>query len=304
MQDGRAPARRAQPVPLRMFFPPAPGRGRAGDPGLFGPGSAAWRIGRERVLLASGPAALLLQVAHPLVAAGVAAHSDFTGDPLARLRGTLDAVLTVTFGDSAQVRDAARHVARRHRVVQGTLPVTTGALPAGTPYRAADRDLALWVFATLVWTSVEVTDGFARPVPGAERDAYYRDMRRVAHHFGVPDSALPDDYPALERYVDAQVEHVLAVGPTASRLAAQILSPDPPLVAAPARPLPSLLAAGVLPAPVRAAYGLPWRQRERLTFRAAQHATRRALPLLPARPRYWPHYLVAADRVDRADARR
>jgi uncharacterized protein (DUF2236 family) len=288
--------------PLSTFFPPAPEPGQDGDPGLFGPGSAAWRIGRERVLLASGPAALLLQVAHPLVAAGVAAHSDFVAQPLARLRGTLDAVLTVTFGDSAQVRGAARHVARRHRVVQGTLPVATGSLPAGTPYRAADRDLALWVFATLVWTSVTVTEGFARPVPAAERDAYYRDMCRLAHQFGVPAAALPGDYAALERYVDDRVRDVLAVGPTATRLAAQILTPDPPLVAQPARPLPAVLAAGVLPAPVREAYGLPWRQRERVTFRAIQLATRRTLPLLPARPRYWPHYLVAADRVQPGDA--
>jgi uncharacterized protein (DUF2236 family) len=93
------------------------------------------------------------------------------------------------------------------------------------------------------------------------------------------------------------------VGPTATRLAAQILTPDPPLVAAPARPLPAILAAGVLPPAVRDAYGLPWRQRERLTFGAIRRATRGALPLLPARPRYWPHYLVAADRVQPGDAR-
>ena len=36
-----------------------------------------WRINREAVLLGAGPAALLLQIAHPLVAEGVAAHSDF-----------------------------------------------------------------------------------------------------------------------------------------------------------------------------------------------------------------------------------
>ena len=37
-------------------------------------------------------------MAHPLVVAGVAAHSDFTADPLRRLRGTLDAFLTVVDG--------------------------------------------------------------------------------------------------------------------------------------------------------------------------------------------------------------
>ena len=76
------------------------------------------------------------------------------------------------------------------------------------------------MFATLVWTSVEVTDGFVRPVRAAERDAYYRDMTQVAQLFGVPGRVLPQDYAALERYVDEQVDGVLAVGPTAARLAA------------------------------------------------------------------------------------
>jgi uncharacterized protein (DUF2236 family) len=291
-------------LPLSTFFPPAPGPGEAGDPGTFGPGSAAWRLARERVLLAGGPAALLLQVAHPLVAAGVAAHSDFAADPLRRLQGTLDAVMTVTFGDTAQVRDAARHVAHRHRPVRGTLPDATGGLPAGTPYSAGDPELGMWVFATLVWSAVAVTDTFVRPVPAAERDAYYRDMTRMGQLFGVPRGVMPRGYPALERYVDEQVDGVLAVGPTAARLADQILAPDPPLVPAPVRRVPAVLAAGLLPAPLRDAYGLHWRRREQLAFRATRRVTRRVVPLLPPRARYWPHYVVATDRVRAGAARR
>ncbi|MDP9398691.1 MAG: oxygenase MpaB family protein, partial [Actinomycetota bacterium] len=79
---------------FRSLFPPAPAPGVPGDPGLFGPASTAWSVLRERVVLLGGPAALLLQVAHPLVAAGVAEHSDFRADPLHRLRATLDATLT------------------------------------------------------------------------------------------------------------------------------------------------------------------------------------------------------------------
>ncbi|MHA7262372.1 oxygenase MpaB family protein [Arthrobacter sp. TMN-37] len=282
---------------LEAFFPQPPPSGCTGDPGLFGPASAAWRIGRERILLAAGPAALLLQLAHPLVAEGVRAHSNFTADPLRRLRGTLDAVLTITFGDAEQVRAAARYVGRRHRPVHGILPDASGSMPAGTPYRADDPDLALWVFATLVWTAVNVTSGFARPVPTPERDAYYRDMTALAHQFGVPPSALPEDYSGLEAYVEDQVRRVLSVGPTASALARQILSPDPPILAPPARAAAVLLAAGVLPPAVREAYGLPWRIRDRAVLRAVRLASRLTLPLLPARPRYWPHYRVAVSRM-------
>ncbi|MHA7283030.1 oxygenase MpaB family protein [Arthrobacter sp. TMS2-4] len=279
------------------FFPSAPGPGVAGDAGLFGPGSTVWRVARERLVVAGGPAALLLQVAHPLVGEGVRAHSDFATDPLQRLRGTLDAVLTVTFGDHVQVRAAADRVARKHRRVTGTLPHPSAAVPAGTPYSATDPGLALWVFATLVWTALQVTDRFLRPTTADERDAYYRDMTRLSHFFGVTDAVLPADYRALERYVVEQVRGTLDAGPTARLIARQILAPEPPLIAAPLRPLPAILAAGILPAQLREGYGLPWRRRERLVFAVVQWGTRLVVPLLPERVRYWPHYLVARDRM-------
>jgi len=282
---------------VSRLFPPPPAPGEQGDPGILGPDSVAWRILRERVLLAAGPAALLLQVAHPLVAAGVAAHSDFRTDPLRRLRGTLDAFLTVAFGDREQVAAAARNVGERHRAVRGTLPMATGTIAAGTPYRADDPHLGLWVFATLVWSSVEGTHRFLRPLTPPEREAFYREMAQVARVFAVPAGVLPVSYAELERYVDEQVHGVLAIGPTAAVLAGQILPPEPPLFAWPASTVPGLLAAGVLPAPLRQAYGLPWRRRERAAFGAARRATRFAAPRLPPRVRFAPHYLVAADRM-------
>src|SRR5438093_13769935 len=89
--------------------------GAKGDPGLFGPGSMVWQVARERVLLVAGSAALLLQLAHPLVAAGVAAHGGFQSDPFQRLRATLDATLRVTFGDREPARSAAERVRRGAR---------------------------------------------------------------------------------------------------------------------------------------------------------------------------------------------
>lgn len=282
---------------LGGFFPPVPAPGVPGDPGIFGPGSDVWRIARERIVFAGGPAALLLQVAHPLVAEGVRAHSGFAADPLSRLRGTLDAVLTVSFGDRDQVRAAADLVARKHRPVRGALPEPSPSFPVGTPYSADDPELALWVFSTLVWTALEVTDTFFRPVPVEERDAYYRDMTRMAHVFGVPDAFLPEDYRALERYMDHAVRSVLDVGSAGRLIAQQVLAPDPPLLPRPLRPLPSVLAAGILPPALRKAYGLPWRRREQVSFAVIRRVARLATPLLPARGRYWPHYAVALERV-------
>lgn len=286
---------------LTRFLPAAPPLGVPGDPGLFGPGSAAWRLGREQLLLAGGPAALLLQIAHPLVAAGVAEHSDFIEDPLRRLRGTLNATLVVTFGDSGQAGAAAAAVARAHVPVRGRLPASTGTFPAGTAYRADDPELALWVFATLVWTAVTVTDTFLGPVAPADRDAYYTDMRRFGQLFGAEQAAMPADYAALNDYVHRMGREVLAVSPVAHRLARQILAPDPPVLPAPLRSLVALLAAALLPSPVRDAYGLAWRRRERVLFAAVRQATRQGIRTLPAALRYWPHYCTAVRRVNAAN---
>lgn len=287
----------AQAPALTASFPPGPPPGESGDEGLFGPGSAAWLLGRERVLLAGGPAALLLQVAHPLVGAAVAEHSDFATDPLQRLRGTLDATLTVTFGDSAQVQAAAAAVARRHRPVRGRLTEGSGGFAAGTGYRADDPELAGWVFATLVWTAVTVTQTLIGPAAATCRDAYYTDLQQFGQLFGVAPERMPADYAGLEKYVHQTAQDVLVVGPIAHRLAAQILTPEPPVLPPPLRPLPSVLAAGLLPTAVRDAYGLPWRRRERALFAAVRTSTRHAVPALPPRVRFWPHYRTALRRV-------
>jgi uncharacterized protein (DUF2236 family) len=249
--------------------------------------------------MAAGPAALLLQVAHPLVAAGVAEHSDFTADPLRRLRGTLGATLTVTFGDRSQAEEAAAAVARRHQPVQGRLAARAGDFAAGTPYRADFPELALWVFATLVWGAITVTETFSRPVSAADRDAYYADMRQFGRLFAVSEEVLPADYAGLDDYLQQTVRDVVVVDDVAQRLARQILHPDPPLVPAPLRPVPSLLAAGLLPPQVREAYGLRWRRRERVLFAALRLVTRLVLPLLPPPVRFWPHYRIAVRRLGR-----
>lgn len=299
LHDGAARVTSVEEVVVRVpdLFPDPPADGVVHDPGLFGPGSAAWRVGRERALLLGGPAALLLQVAHPLVAAGVAEHSAFGADPLRRLRGTLDAVLTVTFGDSAQARAAAARVGRAHRPVRGTLPVGVGATQAGTPYRAQDPELALWVLTTLEWAAVRSTELFVRPVAPAELEAYHRDMGRLGRLFGVTPAVLPEGWSGVRQLIERTTAETLAVDATARRLAHAVLDPVPPILPRPVRRLPALVAAGMLPASVRDAYGLPWRRRERLAFAAFRHVVRGGLPLLPRRVRRWPHADVARRRV-------
>src|SRR5437764_14232011 len=101
----------------------APPGASAGD-GLAGPSSLAWRINGEMLGLLGWGRAILLQVAHPLVAAGVAEHSHFSSarlDRVRRLRRTLDAMLTLTFGTRDEAVAVARHIDGIHGRVRGAL---------------------------------------------------------------------------------------------------------------------------------------------------------------------------------------
>src|SRR5881397_2144053 len=119
------------------------------DAGLFGPGSLTWRVNREGALLLGGGAALVLQVAHPLVAAGVAEHSNYREDPWGRLYRTLDVTTKIVFGSSEVAEEASQRLWNVHGRVQGTSP-------DGASYQARDPDLLMWVHATLIDTTLLV----------------------------------------------------------------------------------------------------------------------------------------------------
>ena len=278
--------------------------GTPGDPGLFGPRSSIWRIGRERVLLLGGPAALLLQVAHPLVAAGVAAHSDFLHRPYERLRATLDATLTITFGDTRQAEAAAARVAATHTRVRGTLGTAVGPFSAGTTYDAADPELALWVHATLVETALDTYHRFVRPLSMGERERYFEDARPFAALFGADDDVMPPSYEAFRGYVESvQRGSHLAVGAEAKTLGRHILNPPVPGALAPATGLFKLVAASMLPARLREGFGLHWSTRDRAVLGAVSRSIRVSLAAMPGFLRYWPHYRTAHQRAGRPNIR-
>jgi uncharacterized protein (DUF2236 family) len=129
--------------------------------GLYGPGSEAWALNREAMLLlGAGPRALLLQLAHPQVAAGVADHSDFRADPWARLRGTLRSYLAIVYGTRTAARDEIRRLNALHRTI------------TGPTYHARDPDLSLWVHATLVDSTIVSADAWLEPLSRQRRKRY------------------------------------------------------------------------------------------------------------------------------------
>lgn len=259
------------------------------DPGLYGPESEAWRLNREALLvLGAGPRALLLQIAHPAIAAGVNDHSRFRADPWGRLSATLRSYLTIVYGTTAAARGEIRRLNAFHRGI------------SGPGYAARDPELALWVHATLIDSTIVANDAWIEPLSRDRRAAYYAETRPIGRAFGVPDALLPADLGAFEAYVEGMLSasgpvQVSAVG---RELGHAVLEPTlAPLAAwlpfsSVARPLlaraPLVMyswtlwpAVGLLPASIREGYGLSWGARERLVSRWLVAGWRAWRPILP-----------------------
>lgn len=255
------------------------------DPGLFGPDSVTWRIKREGILLLGAGRALLLQVAHPSIAAAVARHSNFDTDPWGRLTRTLEVVSAITFGDTATSERAAAALAAVHKPIRGQRP-------DGTAYRAGDPNLLVWVWATLVDSSLTTFSTYVRHLAPGEAHAFYEEQKRFARACGVPEGAWPEDYADFRDYFDDMVETGLRVTPEARGIAAAVLSPPlPTLLKLPARPsveLSKLTTIGLLPLSLREQYGLPWGPVRARLFGSSNRAMRTAVGLTPAPLRQLP----------------
>jgi uncharacterized protein (DUF2236 family) len=277
---------------IREF--PRPERGRAGDPGLFGPGSLAWRINAETVLLLGGGRALLMQIAHPLVAAGVADYSDFTAEPFERLWRTIDTALTVIFGDSEQWRAAVRRVGGIHTHVRGERE--------GTSYSALDPELLLWVHATLVDSSLVAYERFVHPLRPNVRERLYLEMRRMGTAFGVPEDLHPPTYAEFRAYMDRTIAQ-LEIGEEGRRVARAVLSQPAPLVVFPVGLLFGLASVSLLPPGIRSDLGLRWNSKTERAADVMAATVRRTVPLLPDRVRRWPHARQAERRMNGVGSR-
>jgi uncharacterized protein (DUF2236 family) len=269
------------------------------------------------LLLGAGPRALLLQIAHPLVAAGVAEHSDFRSDPWARLAGTLRSYLRIVYGTSDAARGEIRRLNELHRGIRGNVIEPGVQRRNGGRYSARDPELSLWVHATLVDSTMAAFDAWIEPLSRDQRARYYEETLPVGRAFGIPASRLPADLDAFETYLDGMLGPggPIEVGDLARELADGILHPPlGPAVAAAGWPFASLAAAadaiparayawlfwpsvGLLPPSVRAGYGLPWglRQRAVSTWLVATWQAWR--PALPESFRQMPQALRADRRV-------
>ncbi|MDL4777040.1 oxygenase MpaB family protein [Actinomadura xylanilytica] len=199
------------------------------------------------VMLAAGRA-LLLQVAHPKVAQGVADHSDLRKRPLDRLFGTLDFLTIVAFGTEEEAERMGRAIRRMHERI------------TGPGYSGNDPDLQVWVNATLIDAALYVYERILRSPSGDLAADYIDQARYVADVLGCPPGAQPPDIAAFRRYTDGMIAS-LEVTDEGREVARAVLWSRKLRWLWPALWLNRFITTGLLPEPIREQYGLPWSPR-------------------------------------------
>jgi uncharacterized protein (DUF2236 family) len=270
------------------------------DVGLFGPESVTWRVNREGVLLAGGGTALILQLAHPLVAAGVSQHSNYREDPWGRLYRTLDLTTKITFGSTATAEEASARIRHTHGRVRGKSSEGAGAFAAGTPYDARTHDLVMWVHATLVHTSLLVYQRYVGPLTIAEQRRYYEEQKLLGEKFGVPREHQPDTYADFNDYYEEMLASDRIVATDALHdVVDAVMRPQVPFVARPVIEALNLSTVGHLPPSLREELGLPWGPHRARLFEASRVVLSAALPVLPKLLREFPPARSADKRARR-----
>jgi len=250
--------------------------------GNYGPGSIGWKINRESVVLLGGARAVLMQLAHPLIAMGVSAHSDYMTDPFGRAERTFVLGEILTFGSLEKARQAARSINRKHLHVHGELPMDAGVFSKGTRFDARNPEQLLWVHATLIDTWLLCYNLFIGSLTPAEQDTYYQESKEVAHLLGLLPDKMPNTVDDLRQYVyDMVHSDRLVATPQARQLAHQTLFPPVHTIFRPLLHLNLQITCALLPQPIREIYGMEWNTRRQVIFDLSARGMRTIIPLLP-----------------------
>jgi uncharacterized protein (DUF2236 family) len=264
--------------------------------GVFGPASMMWRVNREAVIFLAAGRALLLQLAHPWVAAAIAEHSRALSNPVGRFHRTFQVVFAAVFGSLDQAFAAARRLHRRHSQITGTMPVSAGRFRAGSRYAANNISALRWVHATLIESALLAHDLVLGQTFPEERGRYYQESKRFAGLFGIPPDLLPADDAAFSAYTEAMGNSdILTVSDMARHIAEQLFTGAGPGFGVPIdyRALTSSL----LPERLCRDFRLRCTGIERRQAARAVGMMRHLYPLLPSRLRYVAPYLEARQRL-------
>jgi uncharacterized protein (DUF2236 family) len=250
-----------------------------------GPDSITWRRAGDARLLMSAGAALVLQVSHPTVGAGVGEHSNFAEDPWGRLVRTLDYTNLLVYGGAAQAPHTARQVRDLHKEIKGVKP-------DGSRYHALEPEAYAWVHATLAEMIVLAHARFGRPMRREQVERFYGEWRGLGRLLGVRERDLPETWAGFREYFDEMVHSRLEDNDVVQEVLSTLLRPArPPLpllndttwkvARLPIVRATRLATAGLLPAALRKKLRLRWTAANEAELRAIGAIARATTPVLP-----------------------
>ena len=227
--------------------------------------SVVHRVNAERLIVLGWSRAILMQLAHPLIAAGVARHSSFRGsatEAAVRLHHTVSAMLSLLFGSAAQQAETIARIRGIHRTVRGTLGFTAGPFGPDAIYDADDPALLLWVHLTLLDSAALVYERLVSPLTIADRDAMCDEAAPTLIELGGDPATVPRTWAAAQARLDRMMRSgELVVTDEGRAVADAVLAPRAGLVRVPFTGWHRLIAVGLLPPPIRSAYGFEWEAR-------------------------------------------
>ncbi|UQA91814.1 oxygenase MpaB family protein [Streptomyces halobius] len=288
------------PTPADSPLEPAPeaaSRGPAAQVRAPRRGGAAWRYFGDTRAFLTAPQLLLLQVAHPVVGAGVEDHSTFRDEPWQRLFRTVSSLSTVIYGGQGAATAEARRLIEAHRTMKGVDA-------QGRRYHALHPEAYHWVHATLVRGPVDALRLFGRGLTAEETEEYYRDMRDVGRVWGLKGHHLPPDWASFRAYYDAMVAERLEMNQSVQDVLDELARPQkPPVRWVPAilwRPFAAvaahyalLVTIGVLPPVLRTRLGLAWTPKQERRLRRFARLVRCLMALVPPPLRIAPALFMA-----------
>ena len=263
----------------------------AGMAGHFTDDSAIRIVHRERALALYGPRALLMQAAHPLAVEGLLAHSSAVDEPYERLARTARIMDTITFGERADADRITRRVQAMHARATGAIAEPVGPYPAGTPYRADDPELLLWVLFTLFDSAAVVYRAYVGRLSRRREALLWEDYRLIGGLFGLGPEQMPETLADVHEYRRLMLEgDRLHVNEWARERAREIvLEPPVPLAVRPLVETVNFITITLLPDRIRREYGFsrlpPQPLRSALVAGGAEYVKRVVLPLTPSRLR-------------------
>lgn len=250
--------------------------------GYFADDSMIRKIYREAVVLLGGGYAVLLQLAHPFVTAGVDDYSHFQEEILKRLYGTVEFMHELVFEDRHNVNKAIEQFHKMHERIHGKLGDRAGNLSPDTHYSGTDPQAMLWVFATFVDTGWRAYEKFKKPLSIEEKRQYYSECLILAALIGVKRHIVPQSWEDFQQYMNDMLGgDTLVVTARAKELGHAVLYPNVSFFPGLSARLLRFVTAGLLPDRFRKAYGLTWNKSKQVLLNAFAGAIRFLRPVVP-----------------------